>query len=31
MTDDFNMRLNGMSGIFGMVIGGYMFRGITLR
>lgn len=31
MTDNFNMRLNGMSGTSGMVIGGYMPRGITLR
>lgn len=31
MADNFNMRLNGMSGISGMVIGGYMFRGINLR
>jgi nucleoside permease NupC len=31
MTDYMNMRLNGMSGISGMVIGGYMSRGIDLR
>lgn len=31
MTDYMNMRLNGMSGIFGMVTGGHMFRGIDLQ
>lgn len=31
MTDNFNMRLNGMSGISGMAIGGYTSRGVTLR
>jgi hypothetical protein len=31
MTDYMNMRLNGMSGISGMVFCGYMSRGIDLR
>lgn len=31
MTDNFNMRLNGMSGISGMVIGGYMSMDVVLR
>lgn len=31
MTNDINMRLNGMSGPSGMFIGGYVMRGISLR
>lgn len=31
MTNDMNMRLNGMSGLSGMIIGGYVTRGVTLR
>ncbi|AYM11067.1 nucleoside permease NupC [Agrobacterium sp. SORGH_AS 745] len=31
MTDYMNMRLTGMSGFSGMVVGGYMSRGIDLR
>ncbi|EPR20707.1 hypothetical protein L905_16545 [Agrobacterium sp. TS43] len=31
MTNDINMRLNGMSGLSGMIIGGYVTRGISLR
>ncbi len=31
MTDYINMRLNGMSGLSGMFIGGYVMRGISLR
>lgn len=31
MTNDMNMRLNGMSGLPGMIIGGYGVRGISLR
>ncbi|KAA1237208.1 hypothetical protein FHL81_11280 [Agrobacterium tumefaciens] len=31
MTNDMNMRLNGMSGFSGMVFGGYVMRGISLR
>ncbi|QCL74736.1 hypothetical protein CFBP5877_08075 [Agrobacterium tumefaciens] len=31
MTNDMNMRLNGMSGLFGVIIGGYVMRGISLR
>ncbi len=31
MTDYMNMRLTGMSGFSGMVVGGYMSRGIYLR
>ncbi|QBJ13274.1 hypothetical protein EYD00_07645 [Agrobacterium sp. 33MFTa1.1] len=31
MTNDMNMRLNGMSGLSGMNIGGYGVRGISLR
>ena len=31
MTNDMNMRLNGMSGLSGMNIGCYGMRGISLR
>lgn len=31
MSNNVNMRLNGMSGLFGMVVGGYVMRGISLR
>ncbi len=31
MTNDMNMRLNGMSGLSSMNIGGYGMRGISLR
>ncbi len=31
MTNDMNMRLNGMSGLSGMNIGGNGMRGISLR
>ncbi len=31
MSSNVNMRLNGMSGLFGMIVGGYVMRGISLR
>lgn len=31
MTNDINMRLNGMSGLSGMMSCGYVTRGISLR
>ncbi|CDN94329.1 hypothetical protein BN949_03497 [Agrobacterium tumefaciens] len=31
MTDHMNMRLNGMSGLSGMMSCGYVTRGISLR
>lgn len=31
MSNDMNMRLNGMSGHFGMIVGGYVMRSISLR
>jgi hypothetical protein len=31
MTNDMNMRLNGMSGPSGMMFCGYATRGISLR
>ncbi|AYM57579.1 hypothetical protein QOV31_000632 [Agrobacterium fabrum] len=31
MSNNMNMRLNGMSGLFGVIVGGYVMRGISLR
>lgn len=31
MSNDMNMRLNGISGLLGVIVGGYVVRGISLR
>ncbi len=31
MSNDINMRLNGISGLLGVIVGGYVVRGISLR
>ncbi|QKW97180.1 hypothetical protein GSF67_08790 [Agrobacterium sp. CGMCC 11546] len=31
MSNNMNMRLNDMSGLFGVIVGGYVMRGISLR